>query len=141
MCAVELFGLQLTCLPVMHGADYICFGYGFGAAGHRCAYLSDYTALLPQTEALLEQWSRGGGLALLVLDALRPAGAHPVHATMAESVALARRLRPRRTLLVGMGHSMEHRATNRCLRRLWREEALDIQLAYDGQFVPLELSV
>ena len=42
----------------------------------------------------------------LVLDALRPAGAHPVHATMAESVALARRLRPRRTLLVGMGHAI-----------------------------------
>ena len=34
---------------------------------------------------------------------------------------------------------MEHHATNRGLRRLWREEALDIQLAYDGQFVPLEL--
>ena len=53
-------------------------------------------------------------------------------------VALARRLRPRRTLLVGMGHAMEHHATNRRLRRLWTEEGLDIQLAYDGQFVPLE---
>ena len=53
-------------------------------------------------------------------------------------VALARRLRPRRTLLVGMGHAMEHHATNRRLRRLWSEEGLDVQLAYDGQFVPLE---
>ena len=38
---------------------------------------------------------------------ITPLGAHPVHATMEESVALARRLRPRRTLLVGMGHAMD----------------------------------
>ena len=53
---------------------------------------------------------------------------------------LARRLRPARTLLVGMGHALEHVATNRRLRRLQREEGLDIQLAYDGQFVPLALA-
>ena len=57
---------------------------------------------------------------------------------LSNQVALARRLRPRRTLLVGMGHAMEHHATNRRLRRLWSEEGLDVQLAYDGQFVPLE---
>ena len=43
----------------------------------------------------------------------------------------------RRTLLVGMGHALEHHATNRRLRRLWREEQLDVQLAFDGMFVPL----
>jgi len=75
-------------------------------------------------------------------------------------VELARRLRPRhtrlvgvkelptkclltvtavhrRTLLVGMGHALEHHATNRRLRRLWRDERLDVQLAFDGMFVPL----
>ena len=76
-----------------------------------------------------------------MLDALRPSNSHPVHASMDESVALARRLRPRRALLVGMGHAMEHRETNRALRRLWRDEGLDVQLARDGQFVPLGLSV
>ena len=44
------------------------------------------------------------------------------------------------TLLVGMGHGMEHAATNRRLRRLWHDERLDVQLAYDSQFVPLSLS-
>ena len=147
--------------------------------GARVVYLSDYTALLPPTDALLSHWSALGHIDLLVLDALRMEGAHPVHATGVESVQLARRwaapkeplpytndwpltlvralsdrrrsvwrvcvtrarrLRPRRTLLVGMGHTMEHEASNRQLRRLWLEEGLDVQLAYDGQFVPLPLS-
>ena len=88
---------------------------------------------------------------------------HPeelLNLTTSESVELARRLSPRytrlvgvkelptkclltvtavhrRTLLVGMGHALEHHATNRRLRRLWREERLDVQLAFDGMFVPL----
>jgi len=145
----------------MHGADYVSFGFGFGPPGGRCVrlsnyitlniplhtthalrcvYLSDYTALLPPTEALLAEWcEEPGGIALMVLDALQPVNAHPVHATMEESVELARRLRPQRVLLVGMGHEMEHRESNRALRRLLCEEGLDVQLAYDGQFVPLSL--
>ena len=107
----------------------------------RVVYISDYTMpLLPPTDALLTQWGAAGEIALLVLDALRMQGAHPVHATAEESIALARRIRPARTLLVGMGHGMEHAATNRRLRRLWHDERLDVQLAYDSQFVPLSLS-
>lgn len=181
-----MVGLAVTALPVLHGADYTCYGFAFGPPQERVVYLSDYTALLPQTDALLASWSSGGeAIHLLVLDALRaegshPApspppwprhthdtrprrvssGSHPVHATLSESVELARRLRPRytrlvgvkelptkclltvtavhrRTLLVGMGHALEHHATNRRLRRLWREEQLDVQLAFDGMFVPL----
>ena len=93
--------------------------------------------MLPAAEALLEAWASNGEIALLVLDALRWDEAHPVHATALESVALARKLRPKKTLLVGMGHTMEHVATNRHLRTLLAAEGLDVQLAYDGQFVPL----
>ncbi len=35
------------------------------------------------------------------------------------------------------GHTMEHEETNRELRRMLASEGLDVQLAYDGQFVPL----
>ena len=137
--AVDIHGLEITCLPVWHGEDYISFGFGWGPEHARVVYLSDYTALCPSTEALLTSWASQGSIALLVLDALRMSGAHPVHATGDESIELARRLRPTQALLVGMGHSMEHEATNQQLHRL-KQEGLDIQLAFDGQFVPLELS-
>ena len=42
-------------------------------------------------------------------------------------------------LMVGMGEEMEHGATNTRLRRLMAEEGLDVQLARDGQLVPLAL--
>jgi hypothetical protein len=173
---LDVVGLAVTALPVLHGADYTCYGFAFGPPQERVVYLSDYTALLPQTDALLASWSSGGeAIHLLVLDALRAEGSHPAPKTpprataqppnadtapLSESVELARRLRPRytrlvgvkelptkclltvtavhrRTLLVGMGHALEHHATNRRLRRLWREEQLDVQLAFDGMFVPL----
>ncbi|CAE7203454.1 unnamed protein product [Symbiodinium natans] len=51
-------GFPFHALPVLHGADYTCFGYGFGPRGSRVVYISDYTALLPKTEALLDRWSQ-----------------------------------------------------------------------------------
>ena len=137
---VSIHGLEVVCLPVLHGADYVCFGFAFGPEDARTVYLSDYTALLPPTEALLTSWASRGAIHLLVLDALRMSGTHPVHATGDESIDLARRLRPVKTLLVGMSHSMEHEQTNLELRRLWDESRLDVQLAYDGELVPLELA-
>ena len=65
--------------------------------------------------------------------------ASPTHASLEQSIGLARRYRPRRTLCVGMGDELEHEATNTALRRLRRDEGLDVQLAHDGLFVPLAL--
>ena len=42
---------------VLHGKDYVSYGFGFGGEGRRVVYLSDYTALLPATEALLARWT------------------------------------------------------------------------------------
>lgn len=73
-----MVGLAVTALPVLHGADYTCYGFAFGPPQERVVYLSDYTALLPQTDALLASWSSGGeAIHLLVLDALRAEGSHP----------------------------------------------------------------
>ena len=52
---------------------------------------------------------------------------------------LCRRYRPAQALMVGMGEEMEHAATNARLRLLLAEEGLDVQLAFDGQLVPLPL--
>lgn len=137
-------GLVVRALPVMHGADYTSFGFAFGGVGSRVVYLSDYTELLPPTAALLDAWSREGdattgGIALLVLDALTRDYKSPVHASLEQSIELARRYRPARTLCVGMGDELEHVATNAWLRQLMRDEGLDVQLAHDGLLVPLDL--
>ena len=29
---------SVACMPVMHGADYVCFGFGFGPRGGRCVH-------------------------------------------------------------------------------------------------------
>jgi hypothetical protein len=53
-------GLRVTPLPVMHGEDYVSYGFGMGEAGGRLVYISDYTRILPQTMELLERWSAPG---------------------------------------------------------------------------------
>ena len=41
-------------------AEWRCFGFAFGGAGDRVLYISDYTELLPPTEALLKQMEERG---------------------------------------------------------------------------------
>ena len=56
-----------------------------------------------------------------------------------QAVDEARRLRPGRTLLTGMCHELVHDETNEWLARLKDQEGLDIQLAYDGLAVDVEI--
>mmetsp|Transcript_7364 Transcript_7364/g.24397 ORF Transcript_7364/g.24397 Transcript_7364/m.24397 type:complete len:195 (+) Transcript_7364:933-1517(+) len=109
---LDVVGLAVTALPVLHGADYTCYGFAFGPPQERVVYLSDYTALLPQTDALLASWSSGGeAIHLLVLDALRAEGSHPApspppvataHPRHASTARLVRQPpRPRHSLRVG----------------------------------------
>jgi len=139
--AFDVDGFPFHALPVLHGADYTCFGYGFGPPGARVVYISDYTALLPETESLLLRWSQQPDkIAVLVLDALFPdATPSTVHANLQESLELVRRLQPTKAFFVGLGHYCEHYAMNLRLRRLWYTEGLDVQLARDGLFVPVAM--
>jgi len=52
----------------------------------------------------------------MVLDALSISESSPVHANVADSIALVRRFRPRRALLVGMSHNIEHEQGNKVIR-------------------------
>lgn len=126
-------GLQVELLPVLHGSDYICAAYLFGKKD-RVGYLSDLSAVPEATMAVLEKET----LDLLVLDCLLE-DHHPSHFGMQDVLPLVRRLRPRRTLLVGMSDMFEHHATNAKLRLLLEEEGLDVQLAYDGQHVDVDI--
>ena len=74
----------------------------------------------------------------LVLDALRPDRRHPSHFILEESLDAVRRIGPARTLLTGMTHNFDHDSTNAELAKLRDSEGLDVQMAYDGQRVPVE---
>ncbi len=49
-------------------------------------------------------------------------------------------MKPHQTLLTGIGHSLHHEKINLELLKLKSSENLDIQLAYDGEQVFVDLS-
>jgi len=126
-------GLEMTAVPVWHGADYVCQAYVFGARD-RVAYVSDVTEIPDATMAVLKE----APLSLLVLDALLDAP-HPTHMSLDQALDTIRALRPKRALLLGMSDQLEHHATNARLRDIMATEGLDIQLAHDGMHVDLDL--
>ena len=122
-------GLELTPLPVEHGKNWECFGYRFGDV----SYISDASAISEKTADLVQ------GSEILVLDALRPARTHGTHFTVEEAIDQARRLGVKRTLLVDGTHDIDHVPVNDELAKLKDSEGLDIQYAYDGLEVAVEL--
>ena len=122
-------GLELTPLPVEHGKNWECFGYRFGDV----SYISDASAISEKTADLVR------GSEILVLDALRPARTHGTHFTVEEAIDQARRLGVKRTLLVDATHDIDHVPVNNELAKLKDSEGLDIQYAYDGLEVAVEL--
>jgi len=69
------------------------------------------------------------GLDTLVLDALREKP-HPTHFSVGQALEVVERVRPRRTFLTHIAHSLEHEATNARLPK-------GVELAYDGLRIPL----
>ena len=125
----EVEGLEFIPLPVKHGSRYESFGYRFGPV----SYVSDASEISDKTAQLIE------GSELLILDALRPARTHGTHFTVEEAIDEVRRLRPKRTLLTDATHDIDHHLMNTELLELSTEEGLDIQYAYDGQEIEIDL--
>ncbi len=117
---VQFFGKTFAPVTVIHG-DAEIFGYRFGKA----AYLTDFSTVPEATLAELED------LDVLVLDALRHTP-HPTHSTVANSLKIAERLKPRLTLFTHISHDLPDAATNASLPE-------GVRLAYDGQRVQFEL--
>jgi phosphoribosyl 1,2-cyclic phosphate phosphodiesterase len=91
---------------VIAGMPVVPFAMSHGPAGRttgfRCgdmAYLTDLKELPEAADAMLQ------GLDLLVLDMLREK-VHETHLCWSETQAIIERLRPRRTVLVHMGHEV-----------------------------------
>jgi phosphoribosyl 1,2-cyclic phosphate phosphodiesterase len=118
--ALDLFGAQFTPVPVIHGEAEI-LGYRFGSA----AYLTDFSEIPESSVALLQN------LDILFLDALRHKP-HPTHSTLANSVAIAEKLKAKHTFFTHISHDLPHEETNRQL-------PAGIQLAHDGLKLEFEL--
>ena len=112
----DIFGVRVTPVELQHG-KIVATGWRIG----RAAYLTDCNGIPPPSMDLLRE------LDLLVIDGLRPRP-HPTHFSIPEAVAIARELRPRRTLLTHLTHDVDHATVS-------QELPPGIELGYDGQVV------
>ncbi len=112
---MELCGERVTPLPVVHGALDGCYGYRIGDL----AYIPDLKEMDDTTVEKLD------GLDTLILNCLRLEREHATHLILPQSIALARRIAPKRCLFVHMSHDIDYR-TDSALLPDW------ITFAYDG---------
>jgi len=105
--------LKITPVAAWHG-EMPVLGFRFG----RAAYLTDFSRIPESSLPLLED------LDDLILDALRDVP-HPMHSTVAQSLELVRRLRPKRAWFTHISHDLAHEETNARLPP-------NVRLAYDG---------
>lgn len=113
-----LLGVPIAPVELQHGR-IISTGWRIGGM----AYLTDANDIPPRSLDLLH------GLDLLVIDGLRDRP-HPTHFSVSEAVAVARELRPKRTLLTHMNHDVHFARTSATLPE-------GVGLAYDGLVVDL----
>lgn len=100
-------------------------------------YLSDLSQIPKET---LKEIKKINQFDLLIIDSLHPTKAHPTHISMKEAIEIARDLKPKKTLLIGMCQAFKsHDEENKNLKKLLETDNLDIQLAYDGQKLELDL--
>ena len=111
--AFDLFGLEFTPIPVVHGHSTV-LGFRFGAA----AYLTDHNDIPDESKAKLH------GLDVLFLDALRHRP-HPTHSTVERSLGWVEELKPKRAFFTHICHDLPHEQTEKTL-------PANVHLAYDG---------
>jgi phosphoribosyl 1,2-cyclic phosphate phosphodiesterase len=118
----ELFGLEFSPVPILHGSATI-YGFRFGAA----AYLTDHSEIPEASLNCLR------GLDVLFLDALRHKP-HPTHSTVDRSLKTAEQLAARRTFLTHISHDLPHERTESLL-------PANVRMAYDGLELLVESAV
>jgi len=106
-------------IRLKHGPRFDVLGFRIG----NIAYCTD-TNEIPE-----ESWPRLEGLDVLILDGLRNRP-HATHFSLDEAIAVAERVRPRRTLFTHVSHELDYDETNANLPP-------GMELAYDGQRIAL----
>lgn len=118
--AFELFGARIIPFPARHGSVTV-YGFRIGPV----AYLTDFNTIPQASKDLLRDLDH------LILDALRYTP-HPMHSTVAQSLALVRELAPRHAWFTHICHDLGHAATNVQLPQ-------NVRLAYDGLTFEVDL--
>ena len=120
-----LGGIEITPLPVPHGA-VSTLGFLFSHGGRRLlAYLSDCAAVPDPVRALI------AGSEVLVIDGLRERD-HPTHLTVGRAVEVALAVKAQRSFLTHQTHERRH---------VERQAQLPpgVDVAYDGMKLEFEL--
>ena len=121
----ELGGIEITPLPVPHGA-VSTLGFLFSRAGRKLlAYLSDCVAV---PDPIRETIS---GVEVLIIDGLRDRE-HPTHLTVSGAIEVAQAIRAGRAYLTHLTHEKTHVDRQRDLPP-------GIDVAYDGMKIVFEL--
>jgi len=78
---------------------------------------------------------------VLVIDCLFSKGKHNTHYTLPDTIALIRKLQPKRALLVGMSCDdfLEHKEMNKVLEETFKDTDIRVELAHDGLCIRLDL--
>jgi len=118
----EVLGVRVTPIRLTHGPHFRVLGFRIDDL----AYCTDTNEISESSLALLE------GLDTLVIDALRDRS-HPTHFSLEQAMAVATRLRPRRTIFTHMSHELDYDTVNARLPP-------SMELGYDGMSIPLPLS-
>ncbi|KAA8498733.1 putative hydrolase [Porphyridium purpureum] len=133
---VERFRIQS--IPLWHGNQYVSLGYIFYALGRlknaKICHLSDVSEVSPDTLDFLLEESAAAPFDVLLVDCLLKKDWYSTHFGLPDALELVRRLRPKRTLLIGMtcrGFGL-HDKMNKELHQLQETEGLRVELAYDG---------
>lgn len=111
---------------VRHG-DAFTQGYRLEHGGRAMAYMPDCHELCDPREPALEN------LDVLVLDALRRRP-HPTHLSLAGSLGMVDRFRPRRAFMTHLCHDLDHAALAEELRAMGRA---NVAPAYDGMEIEI----
>lgn len=130
----KVFELELLPIPVMHGEDMESMAFLFGSADKVC-YISDISHMPQQS---LDKILEYGPITLLVVDCLS-IYEHPTHYSLSQAVELAKIIKAKKTLLIGMSSSVDHEIQNEKLKELNVTDGLNIQLAYDGMAIDINL--
>ncbi len=110
-------GIDIGVVEQPHG-NVVSAGLRFEAGGRSIGYATDFHELTPAMRSLYT------GLDVWIVDALRHAP-HPAHPTVAAVLGWVEELRPARTILIHMDHSMDYRA-------LCAELPDGVEPGYDG---------
>ncbi len=109
----ELFGHQITPIPVFHGRSQI-YGYRI----NNFAYMTDVSSIPDESFALLQ------GLDLLLIDCLR-VDKHPTHINIEQSLQYVSQINAKQSVLIHMTHDLEYESLTKMLPS-------NVVVGYDG---------